>query len=148
MQETWVGSLGGEDPRRREWQPTPVFLPRKSHGQRSLVGYSPWGHKESNTTQQPSYVLPDLPGYNFFLFRLFIIFVQFWNSTCSKKKKNSEYSKVLRRKKKSQEIPSSRINSARPMRQCHIFLFRTLQRNIDLTISPPPHSSKVHTMIP
>ena len=31
--------------RRREWQPTPVFLPGKFHGQRSLVGYSPWGHK-------------------------------------------------------------------------------------------------------
>ena len=35
---------------RRKWQFTPVFLPEKSHGQRSLVGYSPWGHKESNTT--------------------------------------------------------------------------------------------------
>ena len=35
---------------RREWQPTPVFLPREFHGQRSLVGYSPWGHKESDTT--------------------------------------------------------------------------------------------------
>ena len=32
-------------PWRRKWQPTPVFLPGKSHGQRSLVGYSPWGHK-------------------------------------------------------------------------------------------------------
>ena len=30
----------------RKWQPTPVFLPGKSHGQRSLPGYSPWGHKE------------------------------------------------------------------------------------------------------
>ena len=29
----------------RKWQPTPVFLPEKSHGQRSLEGYSPWGHK-------------------------------------------------------------------------------------------------------
>ena len=37
-------------PWRRKWQPTPVFLPGKSHGQRSLVGYSPWGHKESDTT--------------------------------------------------------------------------------------------------
>ena len=37
---------------RRKWQPTPVFLPGKSHGRRSLVGYSPWGHKESDTTQQ------------------------------------------------------------------------------------------------
>ena len=32
-------------PWRRAWQPTPVFLPGESHGQRSLVGYSPWGHK-------------------------------------------------------------------------------------------------------
>ena len=37
---------------RRKWQPTPVFLPGKSHGQRSLVGYSPWGHNESDTTEQ------------------------------------------------------------------------------------------------
>ena len=36
----------------KEWQPTPVFLPRESHGQRSLVGYSPWGRKESDTTEQ------------------------------------------------------------------------------------------------
>ena len=37
-----VWSLGGEDPLEKEWQPTPVFLPMKSHGQRSLAGYSPW----------------------------------------------------------------------------------------------------------
>ena len=37
---------------RRKWHPTPVFLPGKSHGQRSLVGYSPWGHKESDTTER------------------------------------------------------------------------------------------------
>ena len=37
---------------RRQWQPTPVHLPEKSHGQRSLVGCSPWGHKESDTTEQ------------------------------------------------------------------------------------------------
>ena len=36
----------------RKWQPTPVLLPGKSHGQRSLVGYSPWGRKESDTTGQ------------------------------------------------------------------------------------------------
>ena len=33
---------------RKKWQPTPLFLPGESHGQRSLVGYSPWGHKESD----------------------------------------------------------------------------------------------------
>ena len=38
----WVWSLGWEDSLDRKWQPTPVFLPGKSHGQRSLVGYSPW----------------------------------------------------------------------------------------------------------
>ena len=36
------------------WQPTPVFLPGESHGQRSLVGYSPWGCKESDTTERVS----------------------------------------------------------------------------------------------
>ena len=36
-------------PWRRKWQPTPVFVPGKSNGQRSLVGYSPWGHKELDT---------------------------------------------------------------------------------------------------
>ena len=36
----------------RKWQPTPVPLPGKSHGQRSLVGYSPWGRKESDRTEQ------------------------------------------------------------------------------------------------
>ena len=38
--------------RRRKWQPTPVFLPGESHGQRGLVGYSLWGCKESDTTKQ------------------------------------------------------------------------------------------------
>ena len=37
---------------RWEWQPTPVFLPGESHGQRSLMGYSPWGSKELNITEQ------------------------------------------------------------------------------------------------
>ena len=47
MRETWFQPLGWEDPCvrkipwRRKWQPTPVFLPGKSYGQRSLVGYSP-----------------------------------------------------------------------------------------------------------
>jgi len=36
---------------RRKWQPTPVFLPGESHGWRSLVGCSPWGHTESDTTE-------------------------------------------------------------------------------------------------
>ena len=36
---------------RRKWQPTLVLLPVKSHGQRSMVGYSPWGRKESDTTE-------------------------------------------------------------------------------------------------
>ena len=50
-QETWVNPWVGKIPLSREWQPTPVFLPGKSHGQRSLVGYSPWGCKESDRTK-------------------------------------------------------------------------------------------------
>ena len=48
-----VGSIpgSGKIPCRREWLPTPVFLSGEFHGQRSLVGYSPWGHKELETTK-------------------------------------------------------------------------------------------------
>ena len=47
-----VGDVGElrKMPWRREWALIPVFLPGKSHGQRSLAGYSPWGHKESDMT--------------------------------------------------------------------------------------------------
>ena len=41
----------GRSPRERKWQPTPVFLPGKLYGQRSLVGYSPWDHKELTMTE-------------------------------------------------------------------------------------------------
>ena len=47
-----IQSLGQGDPLRRAWQPTLVFLPGKSHGQRSLAGYSPRGRKESDTTER------------------------------------------------------------------------------------------------
>ena len=42
----------GRSPGEWKWQPTPVFSPGKSHGQRSLAGYSPWGHRESDTTER------------------------------------------------------------------------------------------------
>ena len=53
----WVGMISW----RRKWQPTPVFLPGiswKSHGQRSLIGYSPWGCKESDTTERLHFHFP------------------------------------------------------------------------------------------
>ena len=50
-EERWVGSLGREHPLEPEMATTPVFLPGESHGQRSLAGYSPQGHKELNTTE-------------------------------------------------------------------------------------------------
>ena len=46
--DPWVGKISW----RRKWQPTPVLLPGKFHGLRSLVGYSSWGHKESDTTER------------------------------------------------------------------------------------------------
>ena len=45
--DLWFGRI----PWRRAWQPTPVFLPEESHGQRSLAGYSPWGSTEPDTTE-------------------------------------------------------------------------------------------------
>ena len=58
-QETRVQSLGLEDPWKKPWQPTPVFSPGESHGQRSLVGYSPWGCKESDTTEETEHLHTD-----------------------------------------------------------------------------------------
>ena len=55
--DTWVTSLGQKTPWRRKWWPTSVFLPGESHGQRSLAGYSPWGHKESDTPEN-THMLP------------------------------------------------------------------------------------------
>ena len=59
----WVRKM----PWRREWQPTPVFLPRESHEQMSLSGYSPWGHKESHMTKQQtlSLILSEIYGKNY-----------------------------------------------------------------------------------
>ena len=52
------GSMPGSGgfPRRKKWQPTPVFLPEESHGQRNLVGCSPRVHKESGMTEQLTYM--------------------------------------------------------------------------------------------
>ena len=47
---SWLGKI----PWRRKWQPTPVFLPGKFHGQRSLAGNSPWGLKETDMTERLS----------------------------------------------------------------------------------------------
>ena len=49
----WIRKI----PWRRKWLPTPVFLPGEFHGQRSLMGYSPWGCKESNMTERLTFLL-------------------------------------------------------------------------------------------
>ena len=54
MQDMHVPALGWEGPWREKWPPTPVLFPGTFHGERSLVGYSPRGHKESDMTEQLS----------------------------------------------------------------------------------------------
>ena len=49
----WIRKI----PRRRAWQPSPLFLPGESHGQRSVVGYSPWCPKELNMTEVTEHTL-------------------------------------------------------------------------------------------
>ena len=51
MQETLVQPLGGEDTLEKGITTSPVFLPGELHGQKSLVGYSPWGLKDLDTTE-------------------------------------------------------------------------------------------------
>ena len=58
--DTQVRALGWEDPLEKKWQSTLGLLPGESHGQRSLVGYSPWGRKEWDTTEQ-LHLLTHLP---------------------------------------------------------------------------------------
>ena len=74
MRETWVQSLGWEDPLEKEMATTPVSLPGESHEWRSLVGYSPWGCKELDMTKrllslylsalQPAFALYYLVHFN------------------------------------------------------------------------------------
>ena len=61
-QETRVQSLGQEDPLKKGRLPTPSFLSEELHGQRSLAGYSPWGHKESDMTEQLTHIQETLPA--------------------------------------------------------------------------------------
>ena len=62
----WVRKI----PWRKKWQPTPAFLPGKFYGQRSLAGYSPWGHKESDITER----LSMHGGYSFLRNCRFLLF--------------------------------------------------------------------------
>ena len=57
IQETRVSSLGQEDPMEKGMAPTPVFLPVEFHRQRSLAGYSPWGHKKLDMPEKPTYAI-------------------------------------------------------------------------------------------
>ena len=54
MRESWVQSLGWEDHLEKEQRPAQVFCPGDFHGQRTLAGYSPWGHKELAMTERLS----------------------------------------------------------------------------------------------
>ena len=71
--------LVGKIPWRRAWQPTPVFLPGESHGQRSLVGYSPSGRTESDMTEvtkQQQHLKSSFPSSFLFLFCLSLSFIK------------------------------------------------------------------------
>ena len=88
MQEMRVRSLSREDPRRGKWQPAPVFLSGKPLGQRSLVGYSPWGHKESDviylqSTHAWTWILVDLGRNKVGCYALFFktVFLIFWENS-------------------------------------------------------------------
>ena len=68
---SWVWKI----PWWRKCQPTPVFLLGESHGQRSLLGYSPWGHKESDTTEVTKACTVDYLKLFMFQKRFFIHYV-------------------------------------------------------------------------
>ena len=71
----------GKSPGRREWQPTPVFLPRESYGQRSLAGCSLWGRKESGTTERPHFLTHFLGQASRFSSKRAGVTVPIWQAT-------------------------------------------------------------------
>ena len=77
MWEIWVRSLGQEDPLEKEMATHSVLLPGESHAGRSLAGYSPWGRKESDTTERLHFHFKYGIGFHFvhsvFLSKLFLI---------------------------------------------------------------------------
>ena len=70
--DPWVGNI----PWRRKWLPTPVFLTGEFHGQRSLAGYSPWGHKELDATNAFTFFFYKLPALKQLVQTKTIIYVQ------------------------------------------------------------------------
>ena len=82
--DPWVGKI----PWRRKWQPTPVFLPGESHGQRSLGGYSPWGHKELDMTEQLT--LSHLKFYIYLLFFRFFFHIRHYRVLSSEQRRYFE----------------------------------------------------------
>ena len=78
--KTWVQSLGQEDPLEKGMATHPVFLPGKLHGQRSLVGYSPWDHKESDMTEQLTYT--HIHFFSFIFISWSLITLQYCSGFC------------------------------------------------------------------
>ena len=72
MRETRVQSPGREDPLEKEMTTIPVPLPKKFHGWRSLVGYSPWGHKESDMTERLRFTFGSMQYGLYLTFCIFI----------------------------------------------------------------------------
>ena len=81
MFDPWVGKI----PWRRKWQPTPVLLPGNSHGRRSLVGYSPRGRKELDTTEQLHSLIPVKVIQNV---KIIIVLRKYWDSLVAQMVKN------------------------------------------------------------
>ena len=63
--DPWVRKI----PWRRKWRPSPVFLPGEAHGQRSLVGYSPWDHRESDMTEPLTLTLMYVLLYKYIVYK-------------------------------------------------------------------------------
>ena len=119
--------LVGKIPWRRAWQPTPVFLPGESRGQRSLAGYSPWGQKELDTTEWLSTYAVSFPGL-------------LSGEQGSRKLSSLHQSRVLCCLNK----VFSHVNSLLFAVSCSLFPLLFLR----LSLLPPPQSCSLHILFP
>ena len=135
-QETWVWSLVRKISWNRKWQSTPVFFPGKSHVWRSLVGYSPWSRKKSDTTEharthtqmilanQKSMIWSHLGGYGYM--RLSLILDNFLLTTLYVT--NKQLSRLSSSSLSFSFLSSSLLSSLSSLSFFHTYLQRTCFR--------------------
>ena len=114
--DPWVGKISWK----RAWQPTPLFLPREFHGQRSLVGYSPWGHNKWDTTKWLT-LSPVFTTFTVYISIMSVTGISYTN-ICSKTPKTQKHNWMLTIFFKSKQKKQKACTMSRAKRKLYLWL--------------------------